>query len=223
VSLLAVACGGSGPDSGADASAHSLAASLRSEGSIRIQVRAVDILEGLVVARERWNGYDRDLFVHWTDEDADGCDTRREVLLRDAHSGLRPGSGPECRIVSGVWYSVYDDAWVEGSPAGIHVDHVVPLQEAWDSGAHAWDPGRRRAFANDLDGLAAVTAAVNEAKGAGDPAQWMPPNADHRCDYVAWWIAIKARWELTVDGREAGFLRDLLGGECRGLAIWVRE
>lgn len=109
-------------------------------GSIRIQVRAVDVLEGLVVARERWDGYDRDLFVHWTDEDADGCDTRREVLLRDAHSGLRMGSGPECRIVSGVWYSVYDDVWVEGSPAGLHVDHVVPLQEAWDSGAHWRNP-----------------------------------------------------------------------------------
>ncbi|MYF83381.1 MAG: HNH endonuclease, partial [Acidimicrobiia bacterium] len=151
------------------------------------------------------------------------CDTRREVLLRDAHSGLHLGSGAGCRIVSGVWYSAYDDAWVEGPPAGLHVDHVVPLQEAWDSGADAWGPGRRRAFANDLDGLAAVTAAVNEAKGAHDPAQWMPPNPDHRCAYVASWIAVKARWELTVDGREAGFLRDLLGGECRGLTIWMGE
>ena len=179
----------------------------------------MDLLDGLVVVRERWNGYDRDLFVHWTDEDADGCDTRREVLLRDAQSGLRLGDGSECRIVSGVWYSVYDGAWVEGSPAGLHVDHVVPLQEAWDSGAHAWSPGRRRAFANDLDGLAAVTAGMNEAKGADGPAQWMPPNPDHRCAYIASWIAIKARWELTVDSGEAGFLRELLSGECRGMTI----
>ncbi|MDE0376545.1 MAG: HNH endonuclease family protein [bacterium] len=221
--LLAVSCSGSGADSGDDASARSLAAFFHSEGSTWNRVRVVDLLDRLVIARERWTGYDRDLFVHWTDEDADGCDTRREVLLRDAHSGLHLGSGPGCRIVSGVWYSAYDDAWVEGSPAGLHVDHVVPLQEAWDSGAHAWGPGRRRAFANDLDGLAAVTAAVNEAKGAHDPAQWMPPNPDHRCAYAASWIAVKARWELTVDGREAGFLHDLLGGECRGLTIWMGE
>ncbi|WP_420614353.1 HNH endonuclease family protein [Candidatus Spongiisocius sp.] len=172
-----------------------------------------------MVAGERWNGYDRNLFVHWTDEDADGCDTRREVLLRDAHSDLRVDGGPECRIVSGVWYSPYDDAWVEGSPAGLHIDHVVPLQEAWDSGAHAWDPGRRRAFANDPGGLAAVTAGINTAKGADDPAQWMPPNPHHRCAYIASWIAIKFRWDLTVDGREAGYLRDLLSGECRGLTV----
>ena len=192
-------------------------------GSTREQVRVVDLLDGLVVVRERWNGYDRDLFVHWTDEDADGCDTRREVLLRDARSGLRLGDGSECRIVSGVWYSAYDGEWVVGSPAGLHVDHVVPLQEAWDSGAHAWSPGRRRAFANDLDGLAAVTAGINEAKGADDPSLWMPPNTDYRCAYIASWIAIKARWELTVDRREAGLLRDLLGDECRGLVTWMPE
>ena len=185
------------------------------------RVAAGDLLDRLTVARERWDGYDRNLFVHWTDEDADGCDARLEVLMRDARSGLRLADGPGCRIVSGAWYSAYDGVWVTGSPSRLHVDHLVPLQEAWDSGAYGWDAARRQAFANDLDGLVAVTAAINEDKRAADPAQWMPPNRSHRCTYVAAWIATKARWELAIDRREAGFLRDLLGDECRGLTVQV--
>ena len=186
-----------------------------------MRVAVADLLDRLAVARERWDGYDRALFVHWTDEDADGCDTRQEVLTREARSGLRWADGPGCRIVSGAWYSAYDGVWVRGSPSRLHIDHLVPLQEAWDSGAYGWDAARRQAFANDLDGLVAVTAAINEDKRAADPVRWMPPNPAHRCAYIAAWVATKARWELAVDGREAGFLRDLLDGECRGVTVRV--
>jgi len=30
------------------------------------------------------------------------------------------------------------------------IDHIVPLKEAWEAGAHAWTADRRKEFANDL-------------------------------------------------------------------------
>ena len=52
-----------------------------------------------------------------------------------------------------------------------HQDHLVPLKEAWVSGARLWTTARRQAFANDLTRpqLIAVTDNVNQAKGAPTP------------------------------------------------------
>ena len=100
-----------------------------------------------------------------------------------------------CKVVAGDWYSVYDGVWVS-DPGLLDVDHVVPLKEAWDSGAKEWDAATREVFANDLEdqrSLIAVTAGSNRAKGAADPSNWMPPNRDDWCRYVAAWVVIKAR------------------------------
>jgi len=179
------------------------------------------LLDGLEVAPEQRRGYHRELFAHWSDKDGDGCDTRREVLIRDARSDLRFSDYGNCRIMSGVWYSPYDDVWLKGSPAGLHIDHLVPLQEAWDSGAHAWDAPRRQAYANDLSGLVVATAKVNKDKGGDDPQRWMPPNRNHHCPYLAGWIAIKARWSLSIDPQEAQFLRHQLETQCPNLTIRI--
>ena len=175
----------------------------------------LDILEELVVNPEQRSGYDRDLFVHWSDLDGDGCDTRREVLLRDTRVEAVLDPNRTCWVVSGLWYSYYDDEWVQG-PSSLDIDHLVPLAEAWDSGAHRWSDDRREAFANDEGALVAVTSRSNRSKGAADPAEWMPPNGDFECPYVAAWVATKARWSLSVDQREAAFLRGLLNSGCRG-------
>ncbi|RZU36692.1 uncharacterized protein DUF1524 [Streptomyces sp. BK022] len=93
----------------------------------------------------------------------------------------------------------------------------MPLAEAWDSGASAWTPEHRQAYANDLDAdssLVAVTARTNRSKGDGDPSEWLPPLADARCTYAADWVATKLRWNLTVDPAECAVLTDIAAG-CR--------
>ena len=135
--------------------------------------------------------YDRDLFEHWIDVDGNGCNTRCEVLLRQQ----LPGGG---------WFSIYDRTTVANS-SDLDVDHVVALAEAWRSGAWAWDPARRRAFANDLDeprSLVAVTASSNRSKSDRDPTGWRPAAETDWCEYAVSWMTVKLRWALSVDREE---------------------
>jgi hypothetical protein len=72
--------------------------------------------------------------------------------------------------------------WTAASGVDVDIDHVVPLADAWRSGANTWTTGRRQAFANDLTHpqLIAVTDNVNQSKGDQDPSTWQPSAAAHR-------------------------------------------
>ncbi|MFC8447724.1 HNH endonuclease family protein [Kitasatospora sp. NPDC057223] len=167
-----------------------------------------DAIEELTVAEESRAGYVRTAFKHWVDADHDGCNTRKEVILREAVEA--PEVGPGCTLTGGRWYSIYDGVTVTDASA-LDVDHVVPLAEAWDSGASAWTAAERQAYANDLDeprDLVAVTARSNRQKADKDIAEWRPIEAE-KCDYVARWTVSKTRWGQTVDTTEKNVLRDL--------------
>ena len=174
----------------------------------------------LPVATEVRTGYSRDLFPHWIDADSDGCNTRYEVLIAEATTAPRVGSG--CTLSGGRWYSYYDNtSWT--LPSDLDIDHMVALAEAWDSGARGWTTSRRQAYANDLgDGrsLAAVTDNVNQAKGDKDPAEWMPPYSPARCRYIQEWVAVKIRWRLTVNTTEKSALTSAANG-CTNVTLTV--
>ncbi|MBF8289487.1 MAG: hypothetical protein HW391_455 [Chloroflexi bacterium] len=164
------------------------------------------LLDLLPVQAEERTGYDRSFFVHWIDTDGDGCDTRREVLIEEAV--VAPIVGNDCRLSGGRWHSLYDDIETT-TPGDFDIDHLVPLAEAWDSGASGWTEARRTAFANDLGvpwSLIAVTATSNRAKSDGDPADWQPPLVSVQCRYAADWIAVKVRWALAIDPIERAVL-----------------
>ncbi|MBH8587129.1 HNH endonuclease family protein [Thermoactinomyces sp. CICC 10520] len=163
-------------------------------------------LNSLTVSPEgSLDGYSREKFPHWIDQGG-GCDTRQIVLQRDAdyYSG-------SCPVSSGKWYSYYDGVTVS-DPSGLDVDHIVPLAEAWRSGASSWTTQKRQAFANDLDGpqLIAVSASSNRSKGDQDPASWKPPRSGAHCAYAKWWIHTKYRWGLTLQSSEKSALQNML-------------
>jgi hypothetical protein len=161
-----------------------------------------DAIANLTVASENREGYDRSLFPHWADTDKDNCNTRAEVLIEEAV--VPPEVGDRCRISGGEWESYYDGVTVTEA-RGLDIDHMVPLAEAWDSGAAEWTTDQRRAYANDLDepqSLVAVTARSNRQKSDQDPATWMPPAEEARCRYITEWTAVKTRWGLSVDEAE---------------------
>lgn len=170
------------------------------------------LLSELTIADEYPSGYDRDLFRHWVDVDGDGCNARREVLILEAIEA--PVVGANCELIGGLWYSVYDGITTT-EDGDFDIDHMIPLKEAWDSGAYAWDADRRRAFANDLDlpeALIAVTAGSNRSKSDRDPADWLPPLTSYHCQYVEDWMAVKIKWDLSVDAREFAALRSVAAG-----------
>lgn len=172
----------------------------------------------LSVASEVRTGYVRSLFPHWIDADGDGCSTRNEVLISEADDPVTVGSG--CSLSGGRWFSYYDRvSWTNTSD--IDIDHMVPLAEAWDSGARSWSTATRQAFANDLGdsrSLVGVTDNVNQSKGDQDPAEWLPTYDE--CRYLREWVAVKHRWRLTVDSGEKSALSSLASG-CTNSTITV--
>ena len=167
-------------------------------------------------------GYKRDLFNAWTDANGDGCDTRAEVLKAESVSATTAHGS--CTIDTGSWYSAYDGTWFT-SASEVDIDHFVPLKEAWVSGAWQWTSATRVGFGNDLGyaaSLLAVSASSNRSKSDQDPAQWLPNNADFFCDYAATWVAVKWRWNLTVDTRERDTITRLLSS-CSTLTVVVPD
>ena len=159
----------------------------------------------LVVTADQVGGYSRTLFKHWIDADKYGGNTRYVVLIAEAI--VKPKVGAGCYLTGGKWKSSYDGK-VFTNPTGLDIDHMVPLAEAWRSGAWAWTASQRMEFANDLDdlrSLLAVTASLNRSKGDKDVAGWLPQKA--QCAYISNWIAVKSRFDLTVDPTEGEFLQ----------------
>ncbi|MFI1965259.1 HNH endonuclease family protein [Streptomyces pathocidini] len=155
------------------------------------------------------DGYSRDLFPHWITQSG-ACNTREVVLKRD---GTNVQQDSSCAAVSGSWYSPYDGAtWTAASD--VDIDHVVPLAEAWTSGASGWTTAERQSFANDLTRaqLIAVTDNVNQSKSDRDPAEWLPPSSGYHCMYARMWVQVKHVYDLTVDSAEKSALSGILSG-----------
>jgi hypothetical protein len=174
----------------------------------------------LPVAAEVRTGYTRDQFKLWVDADGDGCDTRKEVLIQEADDPVTVGAS--CALSGGRWFSYYDGlSWT--SSADVDIDHLVPLAEAWDSGARSWTAATRQAYANDLGDtrtLVGVTDNLNQAKGDQDIREWQPPQ--QRCRYLREWVAVKHRWRLTVDSAERTAMQSLYtSAACANSTITV--
>ncbi|MGW3628712.1 HNH endonuclease family protein [Streptomyces sp. NPDC005122] len=166
-------------------------------------------LASLSVKTENRTGYNRDLFPTWITISGT-CNTREYVIKRD---GSNVVTNSACTATSGSWYSVYDGAtWTAASD--LDIDHLVPLAEAWDSGASAWTTAQRQAFANDVTRpqLIAVTDNVNQQKSDQDPAEWMPPLSSYACTYVRAWVQVKYYYNLAVDSAEKAKLSSVLSG-----------
>lgn len=147
--------------------------SARAPPNIPTTASAKTLLAGLTVAAAgSQDGYARDLFPTWNTISGT-CNTRETVLKRD---GTNVVVNSACTATSGTWVSPYDGAtWTAASD--LDIDHLVPLSNAWKSGASAWTTAQRQVFANDLTNpqLLAVTDNVNESKSDSGPEDWKPP------------------------------------------------
>ena len=159
------------------------------------------------------SGYSRERFPHWSkasdfgwDPPQASCDAREAALIRDGED-VKVGSG--CKVASGTWLDPYTGK-TYSNPSDIDTDHVVPLANAWRSGASSWDDRRRERYANDPDVLLSVEDKANQSKGDKGPEAWKPPNEAEWCDYAVRWTQIKAKYHLSVNEQEKAALEQML-------------
>jgi hypothetical protein len=169
---------------------------------------------GLTVADEsHTDSYERDAFgSRWKDIDHNGCGQRDDVLARDLTQIRRQG---DCVVLSGVLVDPYTGQRVpfnKSQAVEVQIDHIVPLADAWRSGAWAWSDERREQFANDLAEIQASSAGANRDKSDHDAATWEPTDPARACTWAQQVVEIKTRWGLSVDRAEASALTELLAG-----------
>ena len=158
-------------------------------------------------------GYDREDFPHWSDAEEFGwrvpdgsCDVRDAALIRDGED-LVIEEG--CDVEAGRWHDPYTTRTYT-DPLDIDIDHVVPLANAYRSGASEWDEARRERYANDPINLLSVEDNANQEKGDKGPEAWRPPNREIWCSYAKRWIGVKSEYALTINPQEKASLRELL-------------
>jgi hypothetical protein len=197
--LTMTGCAGLSIEPGAEPGATPTAASAAAATQ---ELGALTVGTGLSMA-----GYSRTRFHIWASQGG-GCDTRDVVLKRQGQDVKATNT---CKIYQGTWTSPYNTKTYT-DPQALQIDHVVPLANAWLSGAKDWSDDKREAFANDLTRpqLLAVDGKDNESKGDQDPSQWKPPNHDFWCTYAKDWVTVKSYWKLTVTAAEKSALLDML-------------
>lgn len=165
-----------------------------------------------VKGRAPMTGYSREAFgTAWTDTNDNGCDTRNDILRRD----LTDKVVVDCVVIRGVLrdpYSGQQIRFTRGpvSSLDVQIDHVVPMGNAWATGAFRWTPATRERFANDRRNLLAVDGGLNMQKSDGDAATWLPPRKSYRCTYVAMQVQTKQRYGLWVTPAEKDAMRRIL-------------
>lgn len=176
-----------------------------------VELASLDALA--VKGRAPKTGYEREQFgQRWSDDVTvefghNGCDTRNDILRRDLTNVAIKDNTHGCVVLSGTLHDPYsgtDIAFQRGksTSSAVQIDHVVPLADAWQKGAQTWTPEQRRNFANDPRNLLAVNGRLNQQKGAGDAATWLPPNKTFRCEYAQRIIEVKSAYGLWVTQAE---------------------
>lgn len=173
-------------------------------------------LGGLTVkAAGTMTGYSRDLFPHWRDASSYGwptepnnaCNARNAALYRD---GANVQMSSTCTSLTGTWVDPYSAKKFDEA-SDIDIDHMVPLANAWRSGAASWTTDKRTKFANDPLVLVSVLDSLNQSKGDKGPEAWKPPLAQSHCLYAVRWTFVKKAYAMSVTSAEKSALTSMLG------------
>lgn len=173
-------------------------------GWFRTDQASLELLNTLEIkGRAPKTGYSREQFSDGWGK-LNGCDLRNWILQRDLTEAKLDG---KCKVTSGKLHDQYTGQTIDyrrgkNTSAAVQIDHIVAVSDAWQKGAQQLTPAERYQFYNDPDNLLAVDGLVNQQKGDGDAATWLPPNKPFRCAYVARQVKIKARYKLWVTEAE---------------------
>lgn len=156
---------------------------------------------------DRITPYDRSSFNY-------GGETRESMLKRESLIPVtyHQDSG---KISGGKWLDPYTGVTFYNANE-VDIDHLVPLYEVHISGGAHWDADKKRAFANDIsaDGPLRITHRWTNRtpKSADDPSLYTPSWVPGRCQYLKDWLAIKRKWDLSIDPNEAFAIKQQMVG-----------
>ena len=141
--------------------------------------------------------------------------TTRDAVLAEEHMHVAPLIyNDKGKVINGVWLCRYTgNMYID--PRKLDIDHMVPLKEAYVSGAKDWSIEQKKQYANDTENpnhLVAVYRSANRSKGSKDPARWMPDV--NRCWYVKEWLKVKTTWKLSMDPVEMYYIFRYLNDSC---------
>ncbi len=172
------------------------------------------------------NEYDRNYFYSGWYMMKDNCTVRDNVLSRESKNPILETmyeNGSKCTVEDGLWKNIYTGQGTGNIlvASDIDIDHMVPLKNAWISGAYRWNKNQLVAYANDMTPghLKAISKESNRSKSDKSPFFWMPEPVSEWCKYVADWIAVKHRWDLSVTSYEKDKLINILNNNCNGVNI----
>jgi hypothetical protein len=153
-------------------------------------------------------------FGTWIDfPNDDSCLTTRGLVLeRDSKVPVETYEHDHCYVSKGRWYDPYtNDNYSDARE--VQIDHVVPLKEAYISGAFKWSWKQRCAYFNFLGNsyhLMPIESSVNGKKSDKGPDRWMPPNEEYYCQYISNWLRIKAIWQLMMSEDEVHAIGEII-------------
>jgi hypothetical protein len=88
-----------------------------------------------------------------------------------------------------------------------HIDHIVSLKDAYESGAASWSASKKESFANDRANHVPSCGRVNSSKGSEGPSDFLRRSRDGRgleyeivrfCEYVQKYYAVKVKYGLSL-------------------------
>ena len=146
-------------------------------------------------------------FGRWiNDPNDETCyNTRALVLMRDSAKPVVYRDTNHCSVQTGHWNDPYTGQLFTATE-DIQIDHLVPLKNAFMSGAYKWSFRARCLYANYLGEqfhLISVNGSQNMKKGDKGPDKYIPPNADYTCTYLKNWLTVKFLWGLKMTVAES--------------------
>lgn len=159
-------------------------------------------------------------FGRWINDPTDDTcmNTRAKVLVRDSEEEVTYRNDKKCVVEGGRWFDNYTNQELTSSRQ-IQIDHMVPLKNAYLSGAYKWDYKTRCLYANYMgykDHLISSEAHQNMSKGDRGPEKYLPPELSYRCQYVKNWLTVKTIWGLNMTMDEVQAIHEVVTNyNCR--------
>ena len=155
-------------------------------------------------------------FGTWVHPVTGSClNTRAQILSRDSKAQVTTNT--QCTVIQGDWQDPYTGTEFT-APKDVQIDHVVPLKNAYMTGAFEWDYNKRCLYANYLGNtfhLLSVSGQENMRKGDGAPDYYLPPNKAFSCQYIKIWLEIKYIWSLRLTPHEVqGIQSEIQENHC---------